>query len=739
MNAPRITIDFETRSAQSIDVGAWLYAQHPTTEVLCLAYRLPDGTRGLWRPAFPHLGIVGDPAPADLLGAIADGLLVEAHNRFFEYCIWRFIMGPRYSWPAVGHGQWRCSAAKAAYYGLPRSLDGAVRALGLPIEKDMEGNRLMKRMSKPRKPTKEERAKMLASGEGDRLLWHESPALLERLWDYCRTDVDAEHCFSESLPDLPESELRIWQMDQDMNERGMRCDLGMVRSAMRMRDREVRAMNAELADIMGLPEEERGEFSATRREAVRSWICEQGVELPDTQALTLDKFAARGGMRPDVAAALSILREVNRTSTAKYDAMLERADPADGRLRDLMMYHGAGTGRWAGKGVQPHNFPRGAVKDMEAACRLIVDEDAGAIRALHGEVMEHLSHCLRGALTASPGRVLYVADFAAIEARVVMWLARQMDAMQVFIDESQDKGHGIYCDMATEIYGRPITKRDKDERQFGKQAILGLGFGMGFVTFLLTCKVKYGMSFPRAMCLEIVGSRYAEMEAYVEKYFLTDRRRIQRMRNAELSIRGCMHELVLMLYAVTKYRGRYVEVRQMWTDQEEAAAQAVLSPGRLVKCERGRNSWVVERIAGRLCLVTRLPSGKPLFYWDPALVLRRTPFRNADGTPVLKRAITFWGVDPYTKKWSQQDTYGGKLVENITQATARDLMALAMVRADDRPEYDVLLSVHDELICEADEGAGDVGEFERLMAETPGWAAGFPVDAEGWSGFRYRK
>lgn len=745
MNEPKITIDFETRSACPIDMGAWLYSLHPTTEPMVLSYKIGNAPVRRWHPGYAHLGIEESPYPQDLMDAIESGMLVEAHNRFFEFCIWTNVMMPRYGWVQIKREQWRCSAAKASYYGLPRALENAVKALGLPIEKDMEGNKLMKKISKPRKPSKLERRAMMdlwEKGEGPHpdevVLWHESREEFERNWLYCDRDVEAEHAFSEALPDLPETELRIWQMDQDMNLRGIRCDLDMVRQAIKMRDREVAAMNAELADIMGIPEDEREDFSATKRATIKEWVNTQGVMLPDTQGATLDKFVAKQGLPPHVSAALKIIREVNRTSTAKYDAMLERADPRDWRLRDLMMYHGASTGRWAGKGVQPHNFPRGSIKDMEAACRLIVQGDVDAIRILYGEVMEHLSSALRGALTASEGRDLMVADYSAIEARVVLWLARQESALQVFVDESAGRGHGIYCDMATGIYGRTITKKDKDERQFGKQAILGLGFEMGFVTFLLTCK-KYNISFSKEQVLSIVGGRYSELEAMVEKYFLTDKRRIARMREAELSIREHMHELVLMQYTVQKYRSRYPEVKQMWRDQEDAAIQAIRNPGIRVDCERGRNSWVVETIGGRQVLVTYLPSGKPLFYWDPKVVLKKTPFKEADGTPVLKPSIVFWGEDPYTKKWSVQDTYGGKLVENITQATARDLMALAMVRADDGGVYDVLLSVHDELICEVDKGRGDVKEFERLMAETPGWAYGCPVDAEGWRGERYRK
>lgn len=736
MNKPKITIDFETRSACPIDMGAWLYSLHPTTEPMVLSYKIGDGPTRRWHPGYAHLGIEESPYPQDLMDAIEDGWLVEAHNRFFEFCIWSNIMVPLYGWVEIRREQWRCSAAKASYYGLPRALENAVKALGLPIEKDMEGNKLMKKISKPRKPIKAERAAMLQAGRDPEteVLWHESREEFERNWLYCDRDVEAEHAFSEALPDLPETELRIWQMDQDMNLRGIRCDLDMVRQAIRLRDREVALMNEELADIMGLPDGEREGFSATKRAAIKAWVNEQGIMLPNTQAKTLDKFAAKEGLPRHVTAALKIIREVNRTSTAKYDAMLERADPRDWRLRDLMMYHGAGTGRWAGKGVQPHNFPRGSIKNMEMACSLIVTGDAPAMRALYGEIMELLSSALRGAMTASEGRDLMVADYAAIEARVVFWLARDNTALDVF-----RRGEDIYCDMATGIYGYDVKKKTHpDERQFGKQAILGLGFEMGFVTFLLTCK-KYDISFTKEQVMRIVGGRYAEIEEQVEKYFLTDRKRIARMKEAELSIREHMHELVLMQYTVQKYRNRYPEVKQMWRDQEDAAIQAVRNPGSRVDCERGRNTWVVETIGGQEVLVTYLPSGKPLFYWNPRVVLKKTPFKNPDGTHVLKPCVVFWGVDPYTKKWSLQDTYGGKLVENITQATARDLRALAMVRADDSGVYDVLLSVHDELVCEVDKGKGDLREFERMMAETPGWAHGCPVDAEGWRGERYRK
>lgn len=738
-NRPKITIDFETRSACPIDVGAWLYSLHPTTEVMCLAYKIGDAPTKLWHPAYPHLGIKAAPTPYDLFAAIAEGMLVEAHNRFFEYCIWTHIMVQEFGWPAIPREQWRCSAAKAAYYCLPRALEGAVAALGLPIEKDMEGNKLMKKISKPRKLLKKERSELLAQGWtvetlDAKVFWHESVELFERLWAYCVTDVDAEHAFSEALPDLPPEELRIWQMDQDMNLRGIRCDLALVKQAIRLRDQEIDKLNAELNDITG------GEVEkASARASFIEWIKGQGVDLPDTQGKTLDDFLKKKEIkarRPDLHRALWIVREVNRTSTAKYDAMIERADKSDHRLRDLMMYHGAGTGRWSGKGVQPHNFPRGSIKDMDTACWAILTGDRATIKALYGDIMKHLSDALRGALIASEGRDLIVADYAAIEARVVFWLARDENALGVF-----HRHEDIYMDMATGVYGYPVNnkKTQATERQFGKQGILGLGFEMGFLKFLITCR-KYDIYFTEDQVRKIVKENWDKHKTAIEKYFKGDKRRVNTLVENDLSLRENLHELILMKHTVDTYRSRYPEVTQMWRDQEEAALMAVRNPGRRVECERGRCTWVMEEVGDAgMFLKCYLPSGRPLHYYDPKIVRKKTPWKNPDGSPVYKPCVTFMGVDALTKKWVRQDTYGGKLVENITQATARDLMAMAMVNADDGDTYDVILSVHDELVCEVDEDKGDLKEFERLMAKAPGWAFGCPVEAEGWRGKRYRK
>jgi DNA polymerase len=289
--------------------------------------------------------------------------------------------------------------------------------------------------------------------------------------------------------------------------------------------------------------------------------------------------------------------------------------------------------------------------------------------------MEVLSHALRGAIVASEGKVLYVADYASIEARVVMWLAGEKKALDIF-----RSGADIYLDMASSIYGYPCNKHDHPkERGMGKIAILGLGYQMGWSKFQSQC---------------------ADFGALITDEFAQQ--------------------------VVNAYREKYRRVKQMWWDQEAAAITAVVRRGGVVRC--GRIEWAVS---GRF-LYARLPSGRKLAYPDPQIRKRPTPWGEE------KNALTFMGVNSYAHQWQRQTTYGGSLVENITQAVARDIMAEAMLRCEANGRFVPVLTVHDEIVTEG-APAQSVQEFEQLVAECPDWATGLPIAAEGWSGFRYHK
>lgn len=712
-NAPKATIDFETRSACSIkDCGSWRYSLDPTTQVMCLAFRLPtweEGRTALWHPAFPHLGIEEADCPelAELFQWITEGRLVEAHNAWFERGIWTNICVPRMGWPEVGHEQWRCSAAKAAAYSLPRNLENLTVALALKVKKDTEGAKVMKKMAKPRKPLKkdvhawlEDNAtlplpakkcvttlypnddgtfRVVAEWDGGSeehdlpLFWNESAELLERLCAYCRVDVLAEEAASHRLRDLSPTETRMYLMDQHINQMGFQLDREGIEAALEVVNGIYRELNQELVELT-----EGQVQKATQRARMMAWFQEQGLPLEDTQGSTIDAWLKREDVDPKVRRGLELVRALGRSSTAKFVAAQNWAHPDTWRVHGGLLYHGAGTGRWSGSGVQPHNFPRGTIKNMELAWEVIKSRDLQMMEMLYGDAMELLSHALRGMIVPTPGRRLMVADYAAIEARVVLWLAEDDEALDVF-----RRNECIYMAMATEIYGRLINDKEAqaEERQMGKQAVLGLGYQMGAKKFQATLAEKYGI--------------FIELE-FAQKI-------------------------------VDAYRNKFWRVKKMWWNQEAAAIAAVNTPGRVVKC--GRVQWC--------CfdgfLHCKLPSGRLLGYCDPRVIKKPTPWGEK------KDALTYMGVDPYTKKWRRQDTYGGMLVENITQATARDLMAEAMLRCHDDGLYDVILSVHDELIAECDMDKGSVKDFEAAMAHTPAWADGCPVKAEGWTGLRYKK
>lgn len=676
----RATIDFESRSACSLrKSGSWRYSLDPTTEVLCLGFRLPYWEKSdteLWHPAFPQLGI---PESAERLEElfywILDGGLVEAHNAFFERAIWTNIVLPRHGFPAIPSLQWRDSATKAAAHALPRALDDAGEALHLSIRKDTAGHKLMMKLSKPRKPRKKEREAGVTG-----LLWWESQELFEQLWAYCRQDVLAEEAVSRVLPDLNPLETQIYLMDQTVNQRGFRLDRAAITSARRLIESETKILNQQLAEVT------QGKVTvATQRAKLLKWLeDDQGVVLPNTQKSTLDEYlTAQEGeetvpwltLTPAAQQALTILRALGQSSTAKYETMQQWINPDD-RVRGGLLFHGAATGRWSGQGVQPHNFPKGKIKNMEEVWQVLKQENREAIAEKYGSVMTALSHALRGTIVASPGKLLYVADYAAIEARIVLWLAKDEDALDIF-----RSGGDIYCEMASEIYQKPINKKDHpDERALGKIAILGLGYQMGVLKFVATA-ASYGITIDDVMAEEVVSA----------------------------------------------YRNKFWRVKKMWWDQEEAACEAVSLSGEVILC--GRVKWYVH---GNF-LYCELPSGRCLAYPEPEIRERETPWGE------MKAALTFKGVNTLNHKWQRQTTYGGMLVENITQAVARDLMAEAMLRCEQSGIYEPILSVHDEIIAEANKHLGNVSEFEQLVACCPPWATGLPVATEAWRGERYRK
>lgn len=753
------TIDFETKSVLSVkNVGAYRYARHKSTRIMCLSYALPwfrPNEVVTWHCAHPEIGIKESPRELlePLFAWIRSGGLVEAHNSFFEECVWRYVAVPQLGWPKIADDKWRDSAAKCAAISLPRDLEGAGVALNLPVLKGA-GGALIRRYTLPKKLTKKEKALFGA----DAIIWNEDEVGLRQFWDYNAQDVRAERRLSASVPDLSPVELALWQITCKMNRRGVLIDVDLCHKALKLVDEARRRLNGELFELTGI---EKG----SQRAQVKDWLAiNEKLDMPDSRAGTIEWYLERYDPDKTKLSArcrrvLEIAREVNRTSPNKYKKMLEVVD-ADGRVRDLLAYCGAErTGRWAGRGIQIHNLPKGNLPkgyNMDQACADVKTGDYDHCALIYGDVMNLVVSCLRGAIIAPGGKELIVADYSAIEARCVLWLAGATMALKVFErDPKTGKEGDIYLDMASAIFGRLITKATmrvitsdgKTERDFGKVAVLGLGYGMGWIKFLLTLR-EYKIYITRKEVEAMLGpKKLAHFEAIVRRALwptladfadkdnpkqsfesaqreaTLERRRLTDAREIPEEI---IHELALCKYTVGVYRSRYEEVPAMWKAQEAAAIEAVKT-NKPVKC--GLVTWFVQ---GRF-LKCRLPSGRCLHYCDPRLVLQKTRWGEA------RASLRFMGKDQKTKQWLRQGTYGGKLTENITQATARDILGFAMVTLDDEWNYETLITVHDEVVAEADAGKAVPAEFDKIMSAMPAAFIGCPITAESKVYTRYRK
>lgn len=647
-----LNIDFETRSKADIKkVGAYRYAIDSSTVALCLAYDLGDKTPiQLWKP--------GQPLPSKLFTEIQNGKNVKAHNAEFEYYIWNIVCTLLYGFPALPIERLHCSAATAAALSMPRSLDNLAKALSAPVKKDEEGKKIMLRLSKPKKPSKK-----------DPSIWDNDPEKFEKLYSYCKNDVLTEKVCSVPMPPLPLSEREVYLLTHKINERGVYCDIELCKTAISFIDK----FETELTEK--LKTHTNGKVTSAKQAiALKDWLNANGCPVENVQKDTITDALKMPGLSDKVKRVLRIRRELGRSSTSKYNAMLIRAG-GDNRLRNTLLYHGANTGRWSGKGIQPQNYPRGTEKDLQGVFNALEFGDYDMFRASFKSPMGALSSALRGMLRAEPGKRFIAADYNAIEARVLFWLSGCKTGVDAFLAVRDNED--VYTDMAEAIYSRGITKADSNERQLGKQAVLGCGYGMGYKKFVETC-AGYGMKVS-----EKLGKK-----------------------------------------AVETYRGKFIEVPIYWRKVESAAVTAI----QLRKPIKYRNLVFYVKDG---YLFIQLPSGRRLAYYKPSLkeVMKF-------GQPRLE--IRFMGENSTTRQWQRQSTYGGKLVENITQAVARDLLAEAMIRLE-KNNYPIVLSVHDEIISERTIGEGSLEELTNLMSQLPEWAAGCPVASEGYEALRFKK
>ena len=663
----RLHIDIETYSSVDIGkAGLYKYVQSPDFQILLFAYSLNDAPVEIIDLAS------GETIPDFLFDLLQNPNTYKyAYNAVFEWaCINKFFSQyvPFFDSPI---SQWRCSMVRAMYYGYPAGLDAVTRALGLPADKQKiaAGKALIRLFC-----TKHEHDRLATLWNMDRVLPEHEPEKWQLFKDYCKQDVVAElavhHAFFGSLP---EREQKLWELDAEINARGVRIDEELVGGALACWANVSNALLREAKSLTGLSNPN----SPTQ---IRGWLEAMiGRELPDMTKASVSDLLSED-LPDDVRRVLEIRQELGKTSVKKYEAM-RAAICGDGRARGLLQFYGSRTGRWAGRLIQVQNLPRNYIESLDAARQLTKLLRTDALRVIYGNVPDTLSQLIRTAFIASPGNVLVVADFSAIEARVISWLAGEEWRLKAF-----RAGKDIYCESASQMFGVPVEKHGRNAhlRQKGKIAELALGY-------------QGGVGALKAMGADKMGLSDDELQDIV-----------------------------------SRWREANPAIVRLWSNVEEAAHLTCKDKiSSTVGAGRGYPRLWLQSYAGPNeipLLSILLPSERQLFY--PAAQIGV----NKKG----REAILYEGLENTTHKWGMLETYGGKLVENIVQAIARDCLAETLLRLK-AAGFDTVMHIHDEVVLDVPEARADLDEVVRIMCEPISWAPGLPLAADGFVSSYYKK
>lgn len=652
-----LSIDIETRSSVDIGkAGLYKYAQSPDFKILLFAYQWDNDPVEII-----DLTDWGD-IPIEIVEALPDPKVIKhAYNAAFEwYCLNR----AGYETPI---DQWRCTMAHGLYCGYTAGLDATGKAIGLPQDKQKMtvGKALIRYFCVPCKPTK-------TNGGRSWNQPHHDPDKWNLFKDYCKQDVVTEHSILSHLQlfPMPEEEERLWQMDVLMNAYGVRVDTALIEGALHLDAISTQKLTDEAVSLTGLQ-------NPNSQQQLLQWIRDNGAEAENLQKATVTELLNRD--YPDkVQRMLEIRQQLGKTSIKKYVAMDTARGEGD-RVRGLTQYYGANrTGRWAGRLVQLQNLPRNYLKTLDYARELVKAKNYDGVRLLYGNVPDTLSQLIRTAFIPSEGHKFVVADFSAIEARVIAWLAGEQWVNEVFATHGK-----IYEATASQMFGVPVERITKGNpeyvlRQKGKVATLALGYQGGTSALIAMGALQMGLT---------------EEE-------LPDI--VQRWRQANPRIKD-------LWYAVEQ---------AALTVMQTAQPQAIRG---LIFALEG------DLLYGQSFLTVRLPSGRKLFYPKPFLK------ENQFG----KMAVHYYTVGQQTRKWEVTSTYGGKMTENIVQAIARDCLAVTLERIAAKG-LQVVFHVHDEVIIDAPMGT-TVDEVCGLMAEPIPWAPGLVLKGAGFENSYYMK
>lgn len=668
---------------------------------------------------------VGEALPQEVVDHIRSGGRVVAHNAAFERHMWNVVMRALfpYDLPEMRIEQQDCTMSRAAAISHPMDLDNLGVALGTRQKKDREGHALMMKMAKPRH----------FNTDGT-ITWWDAPDLIERLELYQDQDVRTETEADQHLPPLTDDEYDLWCFDQKINDRGIYIDKPRIEKLAAMVQIAQKEADATMRQLTN-----RAVPKVTNVGKIIEWLQGQGIPCESLRKQGHDDLVFWADVQNNKTAAdvIELRKQTAKTSTKKYQAMLECVC-ADWRMRGLLAYHAANTGRWAGRLVQPHNYPR--IDDEEDIRKVrwlheLCDMDATPkelydyVEAVYGplEPLRLLARALRSTVQAAPDHEIIGGDFSNIEGRVNAWLAGEQWKLDAFRAYDAGTGPDLYRVAYARSFGVDVATVGKGpKRQIGKVQELMLGYQGGVGAFFgpTVNMSPYDVSTPVQQ-----ATSAQQWDETAIQYHMPDTRRFDLPEK----------EWTALKVMVDNWRKSNPAIVQNWWDLQDAAIQAVTQPGTIVAVCAGR----IQYYSDQKTLWCVLPNGRMLAYNNPRLDVKKEMKVDRYGNPYerLKYTVLFDGVDPDTKQWMTRSLYGGLQDENIVQATSRDILVGGMRRAESAG-YPVILTVHDDILTEP--STYDIqrlglskDHFAKIMGQGEDWTSGLPISVDAYHDKRW--
>jgi DNA polymerase len=636
-----IGIDFETRSEVEIDRGLKNYLAGLQADIICMGYKIDDATSKLWVPGERLPDFVEFPREHTFY----------AFNAQFDIAVWN-LLGKKYYFPSLPLNQWTDVMALCGRFCYHQSLAQAGEDLELKVQKNPRGKALIKLICCP----------PFTYTHSDLIELHE----------YCKRDVDSMYELLNALPasKLSKEEQRHWERTVRKNNYGLPIDIDSAKQIYRVTEVYKEEQNKALPDLTG-----GAVTKATQNQRIVKWLKLQGLITPDLQADTVIKLLKRLDLSEAVKTVLELRQELGRSSTAKYLKILELNHK--GRIYDNIRYYGANTGRDSGMGFQLYNLPRSKIGEKSETEANELIQSYFDLSVIEKNPIKTAKELVRAMIKAPKGKLICAVDYTGIENRGLAWFAQDDKTLQLF-----SSGLDQYIDMAVDLYGIPYNDIDSIQRYFGKQLVLGCGYGLGWKGFI----------------------DYAEA-----RDLLVTPEEAQK--------------------AVNAWRTKYNKVVKIWYACRDAAINAIAYPGTSFKASYASYKVILDRNKIRWLQLT-LPSGRNMYYNKPLV-------KEGKYGP----EPTAFGINPYTKKWMRMSIIPGRLVENIIQAMSRDILFDGEEKLEAKG-YTIIGSVYDEIILEVPEDCNreeTLKEIYNIICEGPTWAKGLPLAAEGFIEKRYRK